>query len=100
MTFLNTIKCIDPNILDLNNAQLTQLLFYGQKNLDNMNNTSILLATIKYLIETKRFDAHSFLCSVDIMTLTLILLLFLLLSFFIFSFFCSQLYQNIYMYTL
>ena len=46
MTLLNTVRHLDPIILDLNNAQLTEILLYGKKNLDNMNNTSILDATI------------------------------------------------------
>ena len=30
---------------------------YGKENLDNMNNVGILDTTIKYLVETKRFDS-------------------------------------------
>ena len=59
MTLLNTDRCIAPNILDLNNAQLTEILLYGKENIDIINNTSILDATIKYLIETKDL-MHSF----------------------------------------
>ena len=55
---LNTISCIVPNIFDLNNDQLTEILLYGKEDLDNINNTSILDATINYLIETKRFIAQ------------------------------------------
>ena len=46
MTLLNTVRHLDPIILDLNNTQLTEILLYGEKNLDDMNNTSILDATI------------------------------------------------------
>ena len=56
-TLLNTISCIVPNIFDFNNDQLTEILLYGKEDLDNINNTSILNATINYLIETKRFNA-------------------------------------------
>ena len=59
-TLLNTISCIVPNIFDFNNDQLTEILLYGKDDLDNINNTSILDATINYLIETKRFTMHSF----------------------------------------
>ena len=56
-----TISCIVPNIFDFNNDQLTEILFlYGKGDLDNINNTSILDATINYLIETKRFNAQLF----------------------------------------
>ena len=52
-TLLNTVSCIVPNIFDFNNDQLTEILLYGKEDLDNINNTSILDATINYLIETK-----------------------------------------------
>ena len=55
-TLLNTISYIVPNIFDFNNNQLTEILLYGKEDLDNIN-TSILDATINYLIET---IMHSF----------------------------------------
>ena len=55
-TLLNTISCIVPNIFDFNNDQLTEILLYAKEGLDNINSTSILDATINYLIETKRFN--------------------------------------------
>ena len=51
MTPLNVVRCIDPNILDLSNSQLGKSILNGQENL-NLNNRSILDATIKHLIET------------------------------------------------
>ena len=60
MTFLNRVSCYVPNILDLNNVQLTETLLYVKENLYNMNNVSILDATIKYLIEIKRFYVQLF----------------------------------------
>ena len=59
-TLLNTASCTIPNICDFNNDQLTEIFWYGMEDLDNINNTSILDATIKYLIETKRFNAELF----------------------------------------
>ena len=59
-TLLNTVSCIVPNIFDFNNDQLTEILLYGKEDLDNINNTSILDATINCLIETKRFNAELF----------------------------------------
>ena len=59
-TLLNTVRCIVPNIFYFNNDQLTEILLYGKGDLDNINNTSILDATINYLIETKRFNAGLF----------------------------------------
>ena len=75
LTLLNTVGRIDPNILDLNNAKLTEILLCGKTFFDKMNNTSMLEATIKYLIETKRFDAQCYCCSPNANTLTLTLLL-------------------------
>ena len=57
-TLLNTVSCIAPNIFDFNNDQLTETLWFGKEVLDNIDNTSILDATINYLIETKRFNAE------------------------------------------
>ena len=48
---LNTVRFI---------IQVYLFLLYGKENLDNINNTSILNATIKHLTETKRFDAKLF----------------------------------------
>ena len=74
MTLLNIVSCIAPNNSDLNNAQLTEVLLYSKENLDNINSRSTMDATINFLIETKRFDAQLFECSLDVMALTLILL--------------------------
>ena len=60
-------------------------LLYCKENLHNINNTSILDATIKYLIETKRFGTQLFLCSPDLMAL--ILILHLKFIFFLFCFY-------------
>ena len=56
-TLLNTVSRAVPNIFDFNNDQLTEILLYGK---EDLNNTSILDATINYLIETKRFNAELF----------------------------------------
>ena len=74
MTLLNIVSCIAPNNSDLNNAQLTEVLLCSKENLDNINSRSTMDATINFLIETKRFDAQLFECSLDVMALTLILL--------------------------
>ena len=84
-TLLNKVSSIVPNIFDFNNDQLTEILLYGKEDLDNINNTSILDATINYLIETKRFNAELFWWTPDDMALILMLhlkLKFLLIFFF------------------
>ena len=50
MILLNTVSSIVPNIADFNHDQLTEIRLCEKENLDN---TSILDATISYLIETK-----------------------------------------------
>ena len=81
---MNIISCIVPNIFDVNNDQLTEIFLYGKEDLDNINNTSTLDSTMNYLIKTKRFNAQLFLCSPDVMTLTLMLhLKFMFLFFFL-----------------
>ena len=59
MALLNTLRCLVSNILDLNNAELTENLLLSKENLDNVNNTRILDATIEQSIETKRFYVFS-----------------------------------------
>ena len=84
-TLLKTVSCIVPNIFNLNNDQLTEIHLHGKEDLDNINNTSILNATINYLIETKRFNAELFWRTPDVMALILMLHLkfkFLLIFFF------------------
>ena len=54
------VSCIVPNIFDFDNDQLTEIVLYGNEDLDNINNTSILDATINYLIEIKRFNVKLF----------------------------------------
>ena len=97
MILLNTVSCIVSNIsanstisanISANNAQLTEILLYGNKDLGNINTTSIIDATINYLIETKWFDAQLFWCSPDVMALTLILVLKIIFLFFFFVLFC------------
>ena len=84
-TLLKTVSCIVPNIFNFNNDQLTEIHLHGKEDLDNINNTSILNATINYLIETKRFNAELFWRTPDVMALILMLHLkfkFLLIFFF------------------
>ena len=56
MIMLNTIKAVDSSILDLHEDQITEILLYGKNLLRKTSNTSILNATINFLICTKRFD--------------------------------------------
>ena len=87
-TLLNTVSCIVPNIFDFNNDQLTEIFLYGKEDYDNINNTSILDATMNYLTKTKRFNAELFWWTLDVMAWTLMLhLKFKLLFIFFFDLF-------------
>ena len=85
-TLLKTLSCIVPNIFHFNKDQLTEILLYGKEDLENINNTSILDATMNYLTETKRFNEELFWLTPNVMALTLTLHLkfkFLFISFFV-----------------
>ena len=60
ITVLNAVSRIVPNIFGFNNDQLTEMLLHGKEDFENINNSSILDATINYLIEAKRLDAQLF----------------------------------------
>ena len=60
MILMNTVRRIDPNILNQNNAKFSETFLYGKENFDKINIAKILDATIKCLIGTKRFDVQIF----------------------------------------
>ena len=53
---LSKIKEIDSTILSKNDSDTTQILLYGASSFDMQTNTSIVNATLDFLIQTKRFD--------------------------------------------
>ena len=59
-TFLNIIGSLDRNILTRDDSQVTETLFYGDSNLNNITNTLILNATIDFVIASERFDISLF----------------------------------------
>ena len=59
-SLLKTVSNLVSNIFDFNNDQLTEIFLYGKEDYDNINNTSILDATMNYLTKTKRFNAELF----------------------------------------
>ena len=46
---LNTFSYIVPNISDLNNPKLTEILLYSKRNVDDISNTTMLDGTINFL---------------------------------------------------
>ena len=53
---LNDIKEIDEDIISDNTSILDQILLYGNENYNHDTNNKILLSTIKFGIDSKRFD--------------------------------------------
>ena len=61
LTLFDKLQSIDANILSKGNSNISKLLLYGDHSFNNEKNTSILTASIDYIILTKRFDAPFFL---------------------------------------
>ena len=54
-TLLSTLNDIDCTLLELTKSSLLQTLLYGNTLFDQEKNTSILNATIEYILSTERF---------------------------------------------
>ena len=57
---LDTIRNMDVNILNQSDFSLTQFLLFGDLNLTQDQNVLILNASIKYILESGRFDESLF----------------------------------------
>ena len=55
-TLLSTLNNSDPTLLELTNSSLSQTLLYGNTLSDKEKNTSILNATVEYILSTERFE--------------------------------------------
>ena len=55
-TLLNELKSLDGNILKLSDTTLTNLILYGGSQFNIKQNTFILNAVIKYILEPNRID--------------------------------------------
>ena len=60
LALLNTIKNIDMCILQQSDSKFTNVLLFGDTSFNNGKNTSILDATIDYIISTGRFNESLF----------------------------------------
>ena len=59
-TFLSTIENIHNNLLDLCELILIKTLLFESNSFDTNANTSVLYATIEYVLSTKRFEEPLF----------------------------------------
>ena len=60
LIFFNKLRSIDANILSNDDSNISKVLLYGNHSFNDEKNTSILTASIEYIISTKRFDAPLF----------------------------------------
>ena len=60
VTFFNKLQSIEKNILSKDNSNISKELPYGDHSFNGEKNTSILIASIEYIVLTKRFDAPLF----------------------------------------
>ena len=56
VTLLDEIKNIEPSILSFNSDKIVNILLYGDSNFSVNTNAKILQSSIKYIIETSRFN--------------------------------------------
>ena len=59
-TFLNEIAIVDRSIIDQDEIKIIQTFLYGNSTYSVNDNKLILDASIKYILETKRFDGPIF----------------------------------------
>ena len=60
LTFFNKLQSIDENILSKGNSNISKVLPYGDHSFNDEKKTSILTASIEYIISTTRFDGSLF----------------------------------------
>ena len=58
--FLNEIAIVDRSIIDQDDIKIIQTFLYGNRNFSLNDNKLILDASIKYILETKRFEGPIF----------------------------------------
>ena len=59
-TFLNEIAIVDRSIIDQDEIKIIQTFLYGNSTYSDNDNKLILDASIKYILETKRFERPIF----------------------------------------
>ena len=57
---MSDLTIIDPSITSLNDRNLADLLLFGDKKYNLITNQMILLATIKFIKDSSRFDCISY----------------------------------------
>ena len=57
LTLFNKLQSIDESILSKDNSNISKVLLFADNSFNDAKNTSVLTASIEYIISTKRFDA-------------------------------------------
>ena len=57
LTLFNELQSIDENILSKDDSNISKVFLFGDNSFNDAKNTSVLTASIEYIISTKRFDA-------------------------------------------
>ena len=57
LMLFNKLQSIDENILSKDDSNISKVLLFGDNSFNDAKNTSVLTASIEYIISTKRFDA-------------------------------------------
>ena len=55
---MNELRKVDSSILNLDEISLTKLLSYGHSKFENKVNKKIILASINFVLSTKRFEGQ------------------------------------------
>ena len=55
---MNELRKLDCSILNLDEISLTKLLLYGDSKCENKVNKNVLLASINFVLSTKRFEGQ------------------------------------------
>ena len=55
---MSELRKLDSNILNLDEISLSKLLLYGDSKYENNVNKKVLLASINFILSTKRFEGH------------------------------------------
>ena len=59
-TLFEEVKTIDANLLKLPDCKLTDILLYGCSHFDENQNQLLLISSIEYIMNSKRFDDSLF----------------------------------------
>ena len=57
LTLFSKLQSIDENVLSKDDSNISKVLLFGDNSFNDAKNTSVLTASIEYIISTKRFDA-------------------------------------------